>query len=199
MQFSTYALLLLGFSVLLVQSVAGYSIRNLTSFSDEVSSEYFYDSGEPALVHFAGNNDNITVKDQPNDEDHHRPSVTGFLKQLGSDIVKGTKVVAKSVSESVSNGFKKLKNFFSGKKSEPEEPILEKELTVTEPSVPTVFFSTEPAVNIPSYTSPTPTSTTDTTVVDNEVPTDDLEPEIDVRILGGRINKEKDQVVYNVN
>lgn len=175
----SYALLLVGICFLSTVTVQGYSVLNVTEEvavksdltkigSSESSSE------EPALVQFIGNNDNSTT-DKPSDTKPH--SIGGFFKKLGADLVRGTEIVRKSVSEtnvwsSVKKGYERLKNLFSRNKVEVVE---EKEaVKEVEPVIKVGVNTTEPIV----------TSTEAPLDNDNEIDGDDPAPEIDVRILG---------------
>lgn len=175
----SYAFLLVGICFLSTVTVQGYSVRNVTEEvavksdltkigSSESSSE------EPALVQFIGNNDNTTT-DKPSDVKPQ--SIGGFFKKLGADLVRGTEIVRKSVSEtkawsSVKNGFERLKNLFSRNKEVVEEKEAVKDL---KPLINMGVNTTEPIV----------TSTETPLDNDNEIDGDDPAPEIDVRILGG--------------
>lgn len=174
----SYALLLVGICFLSTVTVQGYSVLNVTEEvavksdltkigSSESSSE------EPALVQFIGNNDNSTT-DRPSDTKPH--SIEGFFKKLGADLVRGTEIVRKSVSEtnvwsSVKKGYERLKNLFSRNKVVVEEKEAVKEV--------------EPVINVGvNTTEPIVTSTEAPLDNDNEIDGDDPAPEIDVRILG---------------
>lgn len=175
----SYALLLVGICFLSTVTVQGYSVLNVTEEvavksdltkigNSESSSE------EPALVQFIGNNDNSTT-DRPSDTKPH--SIGGFFKKLGADLVRGTEIVRKSVSEtnvwsSVKKGYERLKNLFSRNKVE----VVEEKEAVKE---------VEPVINVGvNTTEPIVTSTEAPLDNDNEIDGDDPAPEIDVRILG---------------
>lgn len=161
-------------SILLIQSVRGYAIPESSVEDHHLlvvglgPADIESGDGEPALVQFVGNNDNSTVHDH---SDHsHGGGVGGFFKRLGCDIVKGTQIVSKSVSDgkvwnSVKKGYEKVKNFFS-----------KKELVETEKEVP-VFKPTETVIV---------GSSTETLPEDNDSAPIDPVPDIDVRILGER-------------
>lgn len=123
---------LLGLSLLVIHSVHGYAVPDNTlsviGLKQESGVAATSSDEEIAFVEFMGNNDNYTL--DSNDDGHSHGGVGGFFKRLGCDIVKGTQIVSKSVSEgkvwnSVKKGFEKVKNFFSKKKV--EEPVPETE------------------------------------------------------------------------
>lgn len=167
----------------------GFSIREenpSTSLEKDVaeilSTEYQFDSGsgEPALVEFVGNNDNTTLN-HPVGEDHQHHGVRGFFKRLGCDLVKGTQIVTKGVK----SGFDRVRNFFSRNKETPVEKEAEKEVE----NEKEVEITNPERVEISSTT----TTTTEALPDENEISGD---PQIDVRILGGR-DPTLQPVLYN--
>lgn len=191
-------LLLLG--ILCLHSVTGYSVLNGTAEDVSVSRAPAEidtsDSGEPALVQFIGNNDNTTTTTTTVDKELH--GVTGFFKKLGCDLVRGTQIVSKSVTEtkvwgSVKKGYERLKNLFS--KKETPTPV-EEEVEKIEPNINVEGRNNQTETVIVSTEAPAPVMVIDT---DNEI--SDPEPEIDVRILGGsgRVTNNLEPVVYKFN
>lgn len=157
--------------LLLIQSVRGYAIPDSSVEDHHLlvvglgPADTVTGDGEPAIVQFVGNNDNYTVHDH---SDHsHGGGVGGFFTRLRCDIVKGTQIVSKSVTEgkvwnSVKKGYENVKNFFSRKQpvaSEKEVPVIPTE---------SVFVG----------------SSTEKLPEDNDISPIDPVPDIDVRILG---------------